>query len=108
MRESTAGLADAGHLFPQPDDGAVERVDFFCDGQVRELLALESFYAGLDPLDEEILHALARDMSIEQIAEACQASVSTIGYRIRNMRLRAGASSRRELLQRVVWSLRGG
>ena len=108
VQESTAGLADAGHLFPQPDDGAVERVDFYRDGQVRELLALESFYAGLDPLDEEILHALARDMSIEQIAEACQASVSTIGYRIRNMRLRAGASSRRELLQRVVWSLRGG
>lgn len=101
VRDSTDNLPDSPNLLLSPGAEMAESVDFYKDPEVRALLTIEDFCFSLDDLDQEILAQLACDAPLEAIAEHCHTSVSTIGYRLRNMQSRCGVSSRQELLERL-------
>lgn len=102
VRQSTQGIPEAAGLALAPEGEAASAVDFYRDAEVRALLEEEEFCFGLDELDWEILTLLAQGMPVEAVAERCQSTPSTVGYRIRQMQARAGADSRRALLERVA------
>lgn len=101
IRESTDSMPDLPDVLLCPNVETAESVDFYKDQDVQSLLQIEDFCFGLDELDQEILARLPRDASLESIAEDCHTSVSTIGYRLRNMQSRLGVASRQELMARL-------
>ena len=101
VRASTLHLPALSDMLLQPADSGAAAINFYKDAEVQQLLELEEFYFGLDSLDQEILALLEQNVPLEEIAERCQTSTSTIGYRIRSMQQRSGASTRQELLRRV-------
>ena len=101
VRESTAGLPVCdGDVFSR-EISTAGPVDFYQDPEIRELMNLEEFCLHLDALDQEILLGLVDNRTPEEIAEKCYTSVSTVGYRLRNMQARCGAAGRQELIQKV-------
>lgn len=101
VRRSTLDLPALPDMLLGPVDSCEDSINFYKDPEVQRMLYLEDFYFGLDELDQKILVLLEQNMPLEEIAEKCQASSSTIGYRIRSMQQRSGTASRRELLQCV-------
>ena len=70
---------------------------FYHDAPVQELLRLEKLLLGFDALDYDILAGLGSELSIDAIAAACNAGVSTVNYHLRNMYHALGVRSRQEL-----------
>lgn len=99
VRDSTNNLPFSPDMMPQTVSEPVDSVDFYQDPEIKRLQTLEDFYYHADELDQQILELLQKSISLESIAEQCSASVSTIGYRIRNMQSRLCISSRHELLR---------
>ncbi|MDD3336524.1 MAG: substrate-binding domain-containing protein [Eubacteriales bacterium] len=102
VRQSTACLPNVSDPYGGETISPLEPIDFYGDDTIRELLLLDDFYGQCDDLDLHILHDLAGRISLEQIAERCHSTISTIGYRLRNMQQRTGTSSRGELIQKTI------
>lgn len=102
VRQSTQNLPATGDLVLEAGMGDAESVDFYRDEEVQALLREEEFCCGLDALDWDILALLAQSVPLEAIAERCQSTPSTVGYRIRQMQARAGVASRQALLERLA------
>lgn len=101
VRGSTANLAPLPDAPLSPIREPIASIDFYKDPEICNLLAIEDFCLTLDPLDQKILYQLAEGETLETIAERCHISLSTIGYRLRGMQSRCGASSRQELIDRI-------
>lgn len=98
IRQSTQNLPANESILFSTVEKLTKPVDFYHDKEIQMLLAVENFYNRLDTLDMEILNLLKKNVSIEDIADICHSSVSTIGYRIRNMQAYIGANSRSDLM----------
>lgn len=103
--QSTQSLPEGPVLYPLSPADDTRRVDFYNDAEIQRWLAMERFYAGLDKIDAQILDLLVKGFPQEAIAEICRVSPSTVGYRVRSMQASAGASTRQELIDRMVNSL---
>lgn len=108
VRQSTQDLPDEAPPLIALEGEEIQSVDFYRDEEVQRLLDMEAFLSGLDSLDLEILPLLEKNVPLEAIAEQCQSSASTVGYRIRNMQARAGVASRQALLARLAETLGQG
>lgn len=108
VRESTQNLPDEAPPLTEPEGEGAASIDFYKDPQVQRLLDMEAFLFSLDSLDLDILTLLEKNVPLEAIAERCQSSTSTVGYRIRNMQTRAGVATRQALLERVAQALGRG
>lgn len=105
VRQSTDCLPNVSDPCGDETIRPLEPIDFYGDAAIRELMLLDDFYGQCDDLDLQILHDLAERIPLEEIAERCHSTVSTVGYRLRSMQQRAGTSSRGELIQKTVISL---
>jgi len=105
IRQSTQNLPEDVLHQPLAATEDAPKVDFYNDEEIERLLVMERFHAGLDETDQRILTMIAEGHSQEAIAEICQISPSTVGYRIRSMQAEAGAASRQELIDLMIHSL---
>lgn len=100
IRESTGCIArpDKGILNSEVPAQSGE-VNFYSDGTVDELLAVENLLSRCEPVDFKILNGISHGRRYSELADICYLSENAVKYRIKRMWTLAGKTCRQDLLR---------